>query len=75
MFYFALKIKRPEVAEQHVLSSLGKGAGPKTSAQWKSLCFVAGRLEPFTLENAVKRRLIATETSMTKIKLGDKVDP
>jgi hypothetical protein len=44
MFYFALKIKRPEVASTTYLRPTVSGASPETSAQWKKLLLYCERL-------------------------------
>jgi hypothetical protein len=45
MFYFALKIKRPEVANGTYFSHISKGHGPETSTQWKSHVFDCEQLK------------------------------
>jgi hypothetical protein len=73
MFYFALKIKRPEVVSRTYVRPAAEYALPRLQRSGKSLCFVAAGWAPFRLGMQSKKRLRPTEISMTKIKAGDKV--
>jgi hypothetical protein len=73
MFYFALKIKRAEVVSRPYVRLAAQRALPRLQRSGKSLCFVAARWARLRLGMQSKKRLRATEISMTKIMAGDKV--
>jgi hypothetical protein len=50
MFYFALKIKRPEVADGTYFRPTRKGVVLRLQRGGKAMCLIAGGLERLTLD-------------------------